>query len=287
MKKILVATDFSARSDRALRRATLLAKEFKAAVSLIHVVDDDRPKRIVDVERESTSALLHEQARSVREIDGVDCSADVVLGTPSSEIIKAVGASLADVLVIGPHRHHAFLDVFVGTTAERTIRSSRHPLLVASGVPAGFYRHVLVAVDLSDCSGDALSIVAALGLDKHAAVSVVYVFSAPAKSYMVAASASNEEIKDYLASEEKRAAGELAEFMRVLEFPPVRQVLKFNESSVAHVICATAREVSADLIVVGTRGRTGLAKFLLGSVAEEVLHISDRDVLAVPPRSRS
>lgn len=287
MKKILVATDFSTRSDRAVRRATLLAKKFEAAVSLIHVVDDDRPKRIVDAERESTSMLLSEQAQSMREIDGVDCSANVVLGTPSDEIIKAAEASMADVLVIGPHRHHAFLDVFVGTTAERTIRSSRHPLLVASGVPASFYRHVLVAVDLSECSGDALRIVAGLGLDKHAAVSVVYVFSAPAKSYMTVASASNEEIKDYVASEEKRAAGELAEFMRGPEFSPARQLLKFNESSVAHVICATAREVSADLIVVGTRGRTGVTKFLLGSVAEEVLHISDRDVLAIPPRRRS
>lgn len=284
MKKILVATDLSTRSDRALRRATLLARKFEAAISLVHVVDDDRPKRIVDAERKSTSTLLGEQAQSMREIDGVDCSVNVLLGIPSNEIIKAAEASMADVVVIGPHRHRAFRDVFVGTTAERTIRSSRQPLLVASGVPASFYRHVLVAVDLSDCSSDALRMVASLGLDKHAAVSVVHVFSVPAKSYMTAASASNEEIKEYIASEEERAAGELAAFMRVLEFPPVRQVLRFNESSVAHVISATAREVSADLIVVGTRGRTGIAKLLLGSVAEEILHIADRDVLAVPPR---
>jgi nucleotide-binding universal stress UspA family protein len=56
--------------------------------------------------------------------------------------------------------------------------------------------------------------------------------------------------------------------------------------SAARVICATAREVSADLIVVGTRGLTGVTKILPGSVAEEVLHVSDRDVLAVPPRRR-
>jgi nucleotide-binding universal stress UspA family protein len=287
MKKILVATDFSTRSDRAIRRATLLARKFEAAVSLIHVVDDDRPKRIVDAERESASILLSEQARSAREIDGVDCSAGVLLGAIPDEIIKAAEAGMADILVIGPHRHHAFLDVFVGTTAERTIRSSRRPLLVASGVPAGFYRHVLVAVDLSDCSGDALRVLAGLGLDKHAAVSVVHVFSAPARSSMAAASASSEDIEDYLAREEKRAAGELSEFMRGLAFSPARQVLKLDESSVAHIICVTAREVSADLIVVGTRGLTGVTKFLLGSVAEEVLHISDRDVLAVPPRRGS
>ena len=284
MKKILVATDFSTRSDRAVRRATLLARKFDAAVSLVHVIDDDRPKRIVDTERELTSVLLGEQARSVREIDGVDCSAEVLLGAPSDEMIKAAQAGRADILVIGPHRHHAFLDVFRGTTAERTIRSGSHPLLVANGVPAGFYRHILAAVDLSEGSGDALRALADLGLDKLAAVSVVYVFSAPARSHMAVASASSEDIEDYLAGEEKRAGGELAEFLRGLAISPARQVLKLDESSVAHIICATAREVSADLIVVGTRGLTGVTKFLLGSVAEEVLHISDRDVLAVPRR---
>ena len=283
MKKILVATDFSTRSDRAVRRAILLAKKFEAAVSLVHVVDDDRPKRIVDAERESASMLLSEQARSLREIDGVDCSVSVALGTLSEEIIKAAEASMADVLVIGPHRHRAFQDVFVGTTAERTIRARRHPVLVASGVPASFYRHVLVAVDLSDCSRNALRAVKGLALDNHAAVSAIHVFDAPARSYMALASAGDHEVEDYLAREEARAAGELAVFMRDLEFVAARQVLKSNQSSTAHVICATAREVSADLIVVGTRGRTGIAKFLLGSVAEEVLHIADRDVLAVPP----
>jgi nucleotide-binding universal stress UspA family protein len=100
---------------------------------------------------------------------------------------------------------------------------------------------------------------------------------------MALASAGDHDVEDYLAREEARAAGELAVFMRDLEFVPARQVLKSNLSSTAHVICATAREVSADLIVVGTRGRTGVAKFLLGNVAEEVLHIADRDVLAIPP----
>jgi nucleotide-binding universal stress UspA family protein len=89
MKKILVATDFSTRSDRAIRRAILLAKKFEAAVSLIHVVDDDRPTRIVDAERESASMLLSEQARSLRELDGVDCTGSVTLGSVSEEIIKA------------------------------------------------------------------------------------------------------------------------------------------------------------------------------------------------------
>ena len=283
MKNILVATDFSTRSDRAVRRATLLAKKFEAPMSLIHVVDDDRPKRIVDADRDAALVLLSEQAQSLREVDGVDCSAKVTLGSLSQEVVKAAGTSMADVVVIGPHRHRAFQDVFVGTTSERIIRARSHPVLVANGVPASFYRHVLVAVDLSDCSRQALLAVTGLGLDAYAAVSVVHVFDTPARSYMTLASAGSRAVEDYLSSEKARAAEELAVFMRALDRVPIHQVLKFNEGSTAHVICATAREISADLVVVGTRGRTGITKLLLGSVAEEVLHIADRDVLAVPP----
>lgn len=284
MKRILVATDFSARSDRAIRRATLLAKQFGAALSLIHVVDDDRPRRIVEAERKEASLLLGDQARSLREVDGVDCIAGVVLGIPCEEIVKAAEASMADVLVIGPHRHQGLTDVFVGTTAERAIRTSRRPVLMASGVPAAFYRHVLVAVDLSDCSGEAVRAVTALGLDKPAAVSFVHVFDAPAKGHMTLGAASDDEISDYLAREEGRAAGELAVFLRGLEIPWGRQLVKLNEGSVANAICAAARDVSADLIIVCTHGRTGITKLLLGSVAEDVLHVADQDVLAVPPR---
>ncbi len=112
---------------------------------------------------------------------------------------------------------------------------------------------------------------------------MVHVFDASARSHMALGSADDHDIEEYLARQKARAAAELAVFMRDLEFIPALHVLKVSDTSTAHVICATARELSAELILVGTRGRTAIAKFLLGSVADEVLHISDRDVLAVPP----
>ena len=70
MKKIMVATDFSERSDRALRRATLLARQFDAAILLVHVVDDDQPRRIVDAEGDEASTLLRQMAATLRDVDG-------------------------------------------------------------------------------------------------------------------------------------------------------------------------------------------------------------------------
>ncbi len=59
--KLMVATDFSERSDRALRRATLIAQKVNARLSLIHVVDEDQPRRIIEAERNNALAILHEQ----------------------------------------------------------------------------------------------------------------------------------------------------------------------------------------------------------------------------------
>jgi nucleotide-binding universal stress UspA family protein len=101
---------------------------------------------------------------------------------------------------------------------------------------------------------------------------------------MALGSASKDEIEDYVAHEKGRAAQELAVFLRDVNFTPARQLLKVSQVSAAQTICATAQELSADLVVLGTQGRTGLAKFLLGSVVEEVLGRAATDVIAVPPR---
>ncbi|MBI2740110.1 MAG: universal stress protein [Rhodospirillales bacterium] len=284
MRKILVATDLSARADRAIRRATLLAKKFEASLHLVHVVDDDRPRRIIDPERDAAAEILDKQARSLRDFDGVNCTASVVLGGLADEIVKAAQEAAADVVIVGSHRHRAIQDVFVGTTAERTIRSSRQPLLVANGVPASLYRHILAAVDFSNCSADALLAIAALGLDKDVAISVLHVFDAPARKHMALASASRGDLQHYIGSEEADAGRELASFVQRTVAFPARHLVKLRETTAPHAICTAAEEVSADLIVVGTHGRTGIANFLLGSVAQGVLHAADQDVLTIPAR---
>jgi nucleotide-binding universal stress UspA family protein len=61
---------------------------------------------------------------------------------------------------------------------------------------------------------------------------------------------------------------------------PVRVV---EEGALFEVISTTVKQVKPDVLIIGTRGRFGIAKALLGSVTEEVLRSLDVDILAVPP----
>ena len=283
MKKIMMATDFSERSDRALRRVVLLARQFGAGVELIHVVDDDQPRRIVDAERAGAEDLLQEMAATLRRVDGLDCRARVILAAPFAGICSAVREAGPDLLVIGPHRRQALRDVFVGTTAERTIRAVSCPTLMANATPAGSYRHILQTTDLSAGSRDALRRFAALGIGQRARNSLLHVGDAPALGLAFGYSLPKEDQEQYLADERGVAARVLSDFVASAELDRVEPLLRHETTPPAQEILKAAEEQKADLIVVATRGRSRLSRHVLGSVTEQVLRTSTMDVLAIPP----
>ena len=283
MQTIMVATDFSERSDRALRRATLLAKQFEADVTLVHVVDDDQPAYIVDSERQQAEALLRRLADTMHKVDGLACDARVIISAPFVGIVQGVEDVAPDLLIIGPYRRQVLKDAFVGTTAERAIRSVSCPVLMANAPPVASYRHVMQTTDLSDVSGDAMRRFSSLGIGRAAQNSVLYVYDVPALHLVRLDTPSKEEREYYQMEQRKEVARELSEFLSSTGVTNVDTVLRYQASTVAHEILKSADEEKADLIVISTRGRGGLAKLVLGSVAEKVLAQSSVDVLTVPP----
>jgi len=76
--QILAATDFSTRSNRALRQAGLLAQASNADLALVHVVDDDQPEALVDMEKREAERILAEQVSVMAELQGVKCRPTVI-----------------------------------------------------------------------------------------------------------------------------------------------------------------------------------------------------------------
>jgi len=283
MKQIMLATDFSERSDRALRRAVILARGRGAGLNLVHVVDDDRPRRIVDHDAHDARQMLADLARTLKEMDGVTCSTQVLLDDPFAGIVKAAANASPDLLVIGPHRRQILLDAFVGTTAERTIRSVSCPVLMVNGPPVGPWRHMLLTTDLSENAGNALRRFKGLGLGAEARSSALSVFDAPLLRLAMSYTMGKEEKEGYLKDLGTDASKHLSAFMTQISMGQAEKIVRHEETTVANEILKSAEELKADLIVVSTQGKGAVARLVMGSVAQQVLKEATIDVLAIPP----
>ena len=279
--RILVATDFSPRSDRALRRGILLARQNSTELLLTHVVDDDQPQRLIDVEKREAAALLHELASTLRESDGIDCENQVAIGDAFQGIVRMAEETGVDLLILGPHRRQVLRDVFIGTTAERVLRSSRVPVLLANGVPASPYRKVLIATDFSDYSYFAAVTAQQLGLLATVDIIALHVMDPIESGPVTRAAMTMKEVDDQAAKLTQRLTDELSAFARKLGVVAGLRVIRPSEESTPMAINNYAKDTKADLIVVGTRAHSGFEKWLLGSVAEGVLGNAEMDVLAV------
>ena len=281
---ILAATDFSIRSQRAVRRAGLLARDSGAKLTLMHVVDDDQPSDLVALETREAERILGEQIGAVAELRGLPSRALVVAGDPFDGILRAAASTEAGLIVMGAHRKQLLRDVFVGTTIERVIRTAPVPVLMVNEEVDQPYRTALASVDLSEPSVNAIRTGKALGLPGGAQLALVHAFVPLGKGQMFHAGLSQDTIDGYVANERVRASKELAEFLEANGLDdhgqPVRVV---EEGAPVEVISKAVAQVKPDVLIIGTHGRTGIAKILLGSVTEEVLRSLDIDILAVPP----
>jgi nucleotide-binding universal stress UspA family protein len=250
---------------------------------LTHVVDDDQPQRLIDVERREAAALLQELTTTIRETDGIDCDSQVALGDGFQGIVRMAEENDVDLLVLGPHRRQILRDAFFGTTAERVVRTSRRPVLMANGVPAGAYRRVLVATDFSDLAFAAAQAAKELGLFAAAEIVALHVVDPDEGGPILRAAVRVKEAEDRADEMAARAREELDIFMRKLGIVAARRVITEAGKSTSMAINKYAEATKADLVVVGTHGRSGIENWLLGSVAENVLRHAETDVLAVPP----
>ena len=281
MDRILVATDFSTRSDRALRRASLIAGRVGASLTLVHVVDGDRPERLVASERAEALSLLEETARTLRTADKIGAEPLVEVDDVHNGILHAAEVVGADLIVLGPHRSR-LRDVFIGTTVERVVRRSRFPLLVAVQAPSASYERTLLALDFDEASKSAGRAALAMGIFEHTQVVVMHAFDTPAEGMLRRSLETPSAIDDYVASERSAAEDRLRGLVGDLGLPPTEQRVAAINGSPARSILESAKAEDAHLIVLGTNQRKGFERMLIGSVTEDVIRDAHRDILIVP-----
>lgn len=271
IKHVLVTSDLSARSDRALDRAVLLAREIGAALSVLHVLDDEQPPEIVAQARMTAQTLL-EKALAVRGVG--QAKVIVTMGQPVETIIQTTRALRADLLLMGVHRARPFWDMIAGTTMERTVRAIDIPVLLVTNRADAPYASALVGLDFSPAAAAAAQVAAAIAPQAR-----LTAFHAAPLSYrgFLGSEVSAHSLEPYAeaATAELTRWWETAQLPAALECP--KPMMMDLQAAFEHAFAATC----ADLVVIGAHGRPMLAPTRLGSFAERLLRAPCSDILVV------
>jgi universal stress protein A len=142
IKKILVPTDFSKYSDKALSEALEIAETFDSEIFLVHVVraesgfsimesfDEDTQKKVHMKFKEKTDAALKKQIDKFPLSEKVKINTKVSKGVPYREILEFQAEINPDVLVISAHGRSGFEDFFFGSTCEKIVRRATCSVLL-------------------------------------------------------------------------------------------------------------------------------------------------------------
>ena len=149
--RILCATDFAARSDRALNRAVLLAQQTGARLTLVHAVDPRRSPRTLRAQVNRAYVQLLSKVDQAYGSASAAIDVAVRAGGPLEVIARVAEETNAGLLVLAAPQRRRFDSIF-GTTAERLLRAIKCPVLVVHREAHGSYRRVAMAVDLSNTS---------------------------------------------------------------------------------------------------------------------------------------
>jgi len=285
---ILVAHDFSPHSEAALRRAVDLAKHAKGRIHLLHAYawpvrgvmpyDVAMPAGVWDAIREGTEEAL-EGVRAGVARQGVEATAEVTSLLPVEAILTAQKEVGADVVAVGTRGLTGLKHAVLGSVAERTVRHAPCPVLsVKEGDPGGLPRRIVAATDFSPDGDHARDVAVDLAKQVGAELHLVHAFDIPlalVTPYEVA-------VPDSLVREAREAAKKrLDAAAEAVRARGVTATSHLAEVPAAPAIAEVAAETKADLVVIGTRGHTGLKHVLLGSVAERTLRLAPCAVLAV------
>lgn len=300
MKTILVPLDGSPFSEHALPAAIAVARRVDARLDLVHVHQSIAatlsPAGIpyVDIEidertRKQEQAYLEQIAARIGEVWPGEVS-QAVLDLPVIEALcERARALAAGLIVLSSHGRRGMARAWLGSVADRVIRQSHLPTLVVRPQEAAPHMgqepaldHVLIPLDGSDLAEQAIDLAEQYGGSGKGRYDLVRVVEPVERGFFIDGAAPSIDVEAQAAAWEaaniylEAVAGRLrARGHVVMTFAPVGHP--------AEAILHLAEEEGAGLIVMSTHGRGGVARLMMGSVADKVLRGATAPLLIYRP----
>jgi len=279
-RNILFAADFSENSQEAFRVASSLSSEKTTRMSVLHVVE---PHWVAEEPvyfgqptvqySDSGPGPNGPEALKRRLIDqytpnhAIDVTYFVKEGEISSEILGLAEQTGSDLIVMGMHGRTGLRWLLAGSVAISVLRRAHCPVLAlhAAQVPLSTqdFNVILHPTDFSESSQAALRVARSLARDLGSRLVLLHV--APLEVYVSGMIASEPDVQVYRETME--------ETRKRLDGPDLKYPVetRMSRGDASDEIVRQAEELGCGLIVMGTHGRTGLGKLLMGNVAESIL----------------
>ena len=297
-RNILVAIDFSPHSDAALKQAVWLARQTGARIVLAHTLPDLRRAFLGTSYEARLDFLYGEGALFQRELRkdsdtklrrmivdlnamDLDVKFETLLGEPFVELTHAVQAEGYDLVLTGTRGLAAWEQFVVGSTTKRLIRKCPATVWIAKAEHAGPPKVVLAATDFSAVSFKAVAHGLRVAQQANAKFHLLHVLDSKVVPEDVIA-------KIPQGSSLRQDINEDAE----KRLDTLRESLQADRSRIqVHLSWGTpwkeaarvAQDLAADVIALGTVGRSGIQGLLLGNTAERLLGTCDCSILTVKP----
>lgn len=296
--KVLVATDLSESADEPIRQAHEWARAAGGRLIACHIVPEivrshplfpqvslEDTNQVLERERLAADAVS-ERVTRVTGRKREDLQVIVGSGAPAAGILTRAEEAGADLVVVGSHSATRLERFLLGSVAERVVRYAHCPVLVARPqVPVGA---ILVATDFSEPALQSVMVAAQAARWFGGPLKILHsidVLIHPVIGWGVPVAASWAPVSDGAVQQMRAAvATTLEETLRRLKIEGDGIVVEGRADA---AIIRAAEELPAKLVVVGTRGRTGLSRIVLGSVAEAVVRAAPSPVLVVRSTTES
>jgi nucleotide-binding universal stress UspA family protein len=290
--KVLVPVDFSPPSTIAVNHAVMLARRFRAKLSLLHVIEPSTALMYAfPTESEAAERKRCERAErmlaamlSPEDQDDLDLETSVAIGDITSVIESAVRKQQADIVVMGTHGRGLVGRWLIGSVTQSLLRKIDVPILTVCHAtrPLSFKR-ILFATDFSDGSSEGLDFAMDLAATLNTAVVVAHVIDKrPVVTY------ETPEVAAVFDAEQERFLEEARTTFTQIESEGSRRNVKVEtilaEGIPADAISRIADENTVDFIILAVSRKSRMDRILLGYTAEKVIRDANVPVLSVPVR---
>lgn len=294
-RHIVAAVDFTKHCRLAVKEALHRAAADKAEVVAVHVMDEFLMEELKKAQATDRVTIRKEWEQKlldfVRSVGGESAAVrvEVRIGNPFLELMEACRVRQADLLVMGAKGSRSEPNR-IGVIAAKCIRKAPVDVLVVRQDAQGPFKKAVACVDFSENSAKAVQCALHIARQDGATLDALFVYQSalamavdygglvaplPAGPDVEAMAAWQKDLDAFLEPLCRAAAG-------VQVSAVVKERINIREAILDHV-----NEIHADLVVLGTRGKSGLRELLIGTTAEKIITNAPCSILAVKPDEMS